>query len=303
MTEASISHQPAEGAPIRVYAPPKVNLTLEILGKRPDGYHELHSLVVFARSGGDWLTYTSGSDTAVEINGPFGSRIAGPNTLDRTLALVASVAPNLPLGRVALEKHIPVASGIGGGSTDAAALMKALALAEPAGTRHVDWPTLARTIGADVTVCLVARAAYMTGIGEVVTPLLEFPPLAGLLVSPPADAPADKTAQVFHELAAPPLQHDTRSPSLEAEFLNFDQVLSFLACHPNNLNPAAARLFPVMDQVLAEIAATPGCRIARSSGAGPTCFGLYETIAEAHAAAAVLAVRHPAWWITPTVLS
>ena len=197
-------------SPVRFYAPPKINLTLRILGQRPDGYHELQSLVAFAETGGDWITLTPVAAAhhvaPVHVTGPYAADITGPNILDQALQHLASTQPHLTLGTVTLEKNIPVASGIGGGSSDAAALLKAIAAINPELAGSIDWHAIAATLGADVTVCYLARAAYMTGRGEHVHPLTTFPTTHAVLVTPATASRPDKTAAVFAHLNAPPLK-------------------------------------------------------------------------------------------------
>ena len=160
----------------------KVNLTLEIVGRRPDGYHELKSLVAFADLA-DRLILDSDAGPAVTVSGPFAGEIAGENLLAATLRLIAAREPRLRLGAVHLEKAIPVAAGLGGGSADAAALLRAVRLANPEYAAAVDWPGLAARLGADVPVCLESRAAWVFGKGEDVVPLAaQLPTLHAVLV-------------------------------------------------------------------------------------------------------------------------
>ena len=186
-------------------APAKINLTFEVRGRRADGYHELLSLVAFADVA-DVVSLDTEGVMGVAVSGPFAAEIVGPNLLDRTLALLQERAPELVLGAVHLEKRLPVAAGIGGGSADAAALLRAVAKVNLKQRDSVDWSALAVRLGADVAVCLGCRAAWMSGAGGGVEPLAaRLPTLDAVLVNPRAHVPADKTAQVFRKLGAPAL--------------------------------------------------------------------------------------------------
>src|SRR5262245_35322555 len=187
-------------AVISELAPAKINLTLEVLGRRADGYHELSSLVAFADIG-DVLTLDTSGAAALRVTGPFAEAIAGPNLVETAMALVAERAPGLATGSVELEKRLPVASGIGGGSADAAAYLRCVAATNPEDGDRIDWGELATRLGADVAVCLEEQAAWMLGAGETVMPVERgLPPLAVVLVNPLAAVPPDKTARVFRAL-------------------------------------------------------------------------------------------------------
>jgi 4-diphosphocytidyl-2-C-methyl-D-erythritol kinase len=180
---------------VREFAPAKVNLTLEVLGRRADGYHELNSLVAFA-SVGDHVTLDTSKPVGTSVTGPFGMTIAGANLIDVTLAKLAAAEPRLQLGHVTLEKQLPIAAGIGGGSADAAAVLRAVRRVNPALVDAVDWNAIAVSLGADVPVCLASRLSWMRGLGERVLPLeaAEAINLPALIVNPLAPVPADKTA-------------------------------------------------------------------------------------------------------------
>jgi 4-diphosphocytidyl-2-C-methyl-D-erythritol kinase len=187
------------------FARPKVNLTLNVLGRRPDGYHELESLVVFASGVADKLTLTRGAPVGVRVSGPFAEAIAGENLAAAALRRLAEMEPRLVLGAIDLEKHVPVAAGLGGGSSDAAAVLRLVRMANADLANGVDWPAVAVTLGADVPVCFENRAARVSGVGERVRPLANCPRLPAVLVNPMTEVPAAKTAEVFRRLGAPPL--------------------------------------------------------------------------------------------------
>jgi 4-diphosphocytidyl-2C-methyl-D-erythritol kinase len=190
------------------FARPKVNLTLNVLGRRPDGYHELASLVVFASGVADKLTLTRGAPVGVRVSGPFAEAIAGENLAAAALRRLAEMEPRLVLGAFDLEKVVPVSAGLGGGSSDAAAVLRLVRTANPDLANGVDWPAVAATLGADVPVCFENRAARVSGIGERVRPLANCPRVPAVLVNPMTEVPAAKTAEVFRRLGAPPLNHD-----------------------------------------------------------------------------------------------
>ena len=169
--------------PVRELAPAKINLTLSVLGRRADGYHELESLVTFADVH-DVVTLEPGAANSVVVAGPFAGYIGGENLLVRALTLLQDADPALRLGSVRLDKHLPVAAGIGGGSADAAALLRAIKHADPERAANVAWLDIAARLGADVPVCLGARPALMWGIGEKTEPLRRLPQAHAVLVNP-----------------------------------------------------------------------------------------------------------------------
>ncbi|MFN3868036.1 MAG: 4-(cytidine 5'-diphospho)-2-C-methyl-D-erythritol kinase [Hyphomicrobiaceae bacterium] len=275
----------------------KINLTLRIEGRRRDGYHELSSLVVFASSAADRLTLEPAAPTGITVTGPFAGAISGDNLLQRVLDIAAPCLEGLPPGHVTLEKHLPVAAGVGGGSADAAALLRALRRAFPAQTANTDWHASALALGADVPVCLVSRSVWMTGIGDAVHPLDGLAPLPMVLVNPRVPVPADKTAQVFRALGAAPLPRPWTTPLPPCLPTGTRALCAWLCGHPNDLTTAASRVMPVITDVLAAITETDGCLLSRLSGAGPTSFGIYESWAAAQAAAADLRRQHAGWWV------
>lgn len=292
-------------------APAKVNLTLRVLGRRPDGYHEIASLVAFADIG-DALTLETGTPetgtpepgraTTVHVSGPFAPSLAGENLVAVAVARAREADPGIEAGAITLEKRLPVAAGIGGGSADAGAVLRLLRRANPGRAGAVDWPAMAAKLGADVPVCLDSRAAFMTGIGERLHPLPALPPLPAVLVNPRVAVPVDKTAQVFRRLAAPPLPADATAAAAPAPFAGADELLAYIARNGNDLERPALALMPVIAEIMSALEGSDGCLVARLSGGGPTCFGIYPTRADAEAAAAALASRHPTWWVAATTL-
>jgi 4-diphosphocytidyl-2-C-methyl-D-erythritol kinase len=287
-------------APFTERAFAKINLTLRVIGRRPDGYHDLDSLVVFARVA-DRLSFLPGKSLGLAVGGP-NARAAGPVTDNLVLlaaqALAGQVA-SLRLGQFTLRKHLPVAAGLGGGSTDAAAALRLLARAnrlKPGDPRLLQ---AAQATGADVPVCLDPRPRRMRGIGEILSPPLALPKLPAVLVNPGVSVP---TREVFATLKAPALTGTVPTEALDDVPRERRELLAYLAAQGNDLEPAAIALQPVIGHVLAALRALPGCRLARMSGSGATCFGLFDTLKVATAAAAALRQAEPSWWVRATVL-
>ena len=277
---------------IEGFAAAKVNLTLHVLGRRTDGYHELDSLVAFADVG-DRLWLDPGQPAGCTTTGPFARAVDGENLVEKTLRLVASKWPEARLGHVTLEKNLPVAAGIGGGSADAAATLRALQLANPGLSAPADWQAIAKAIGADVPVCLVSRFSRMQGLGERVTELPSIAPLPAVLVNPRVPL---ATAAVFKALAAPPLADFDEVPVIARD------AVALAASGRNDLEPVAAALQPAIIAVRSALLASQGCQLARLSGSGPTCFGLFGSAAEAAAAAGLISNSNPGWWVANTTL-
>lgn len=281
---------------LQQFAAAKVNLTLKVIGRRPDGYHELESLVAFADVG-DTLTLDPDAPVDVVTTGPFAHSIAGANLVAVTLAKLAGLAPSLRLGAIRLDKRLPVAAGIGGGSADAAAVLRLARDANPDVAGAVDWAGLARALGADVPVCLGSIAAWMRGVGEridVVDPAL--PLLDVVLVNPLVPVPADKTAQVFRRFQAGAAR--TGPSEAKVELATRSDVLALMARVGNDLATAAMVVVPAVRDVLAELQRCPGVDCAGLSGGGPTCFAVFADRKQAEAAAMQLAEGHPDWWVT-----
>jgi len=286
---------------IRELAPAKINLTLEIAGRRGDGFHELASLVAFA-SVGDMVTLNTTALAEVAVSGPFSSRIEGANTLDRTLELLSRAAPDLKLGAVHLDKILPVAAGIGGGSADAAALLRAVRTANGRAGAKVDWHALARRLGADVPVCLEGQSLWMTGTGEELADVRDgVTPLDALLVNPMARVPRDKTARVFSALGAEALPADYAPPPAPS-FGSRAALIAFMRERDNQLASAALSVVPEIGSVLAALQQLDGIEHAAVSGAGPTCFGVFTDGDAAEAAWRALSAARPKWWIETATL-
>lgn len=269
-------------------APAKVNLYLHVTGRRADGYHLLDSLVVFAGAG-DVLTAAPGADLALSTDGPFGAALAAEadNLVLRAARLLAEAAGVPAAAALRLTKRLPVASGIGGGSADAAAALRVLARLWRVNLPAGSMAALALRLGADVPVCLRAAPARMQGVGEMLAAAPALPPLGMVLVNPgvPVSTPA-----VFRARTAA----FSRTAVLPDRWADAAAMAGDLAALTNDLEPPAMMLEPAIGAVLAALRALPGVLLARMSGSGATCFALFRS--EADAAAAARAVARPGWW-------
>lgn len=262
------------------FAPAKVNLSLHVIGRRADGYHLLDSLVAFAGVG-DRVTVTAPGE-GLAVTGPQAAYL--PAT-DDNLCLRAARAMGGGVA-VALDKVLPVASGIGGGSADAAAVLRAMArLGRPMAA-----PAQVLALGADVPVCLTGRPVRMSGVGEVLAPLTL--PEGWLVLANPRVAVA--TADVFRTLAR---RDNAPMPDPLPRLRGLPDLAAFLAQTRNDLEPPAIALAPVIGRVKAALAAQPGCLFARMSGSGATCFGLFSDPLTATAAARTVQAAEPGWWV------
>lgn len=271
----------------------KVNLTLHVLGRRADGYHELDSLVAFAGTG-DTVSLLPGKGLSLTVSGE-GAAAAGPladNLILKAADALAQRSPGVRLGTFHLVKRLPVAAGIGGGSADAAAALRLLARANRHAAGDAALIDAAMATGSDVRVCLASRGQMMRGAGEDVCPVPPFA-LYSVLVNPrvPVATPA-----VFAGLGlARGERHIAPVP--------FEQVSpSALAACRNDLQAPALAAAPIVGEVLAELEALPGARLARMSGSGATCFALFDDRTASTRAAAQLQRQRPGWWIKATVL-
>jgi 4-diphosphocytidyl-2-C-methyl-D-erythritol kinase len=286
--------------PLATRAPAKINLTLHVLGRRADGYHDLESLVVFAGTGDD-LRLTPGSSLALEVTGPT-APLAGSdadNLVLQAARLLAERVQGLKVGTFHLTKRLPVAAGIGGGSSDAAAALRLLGRLNGLPLSHPALRETARLTGADVPVCLEPRARMMRGAGEEVGPTLNLPRLFAVLVHPSVPV---ETPSVFKALGLQPGQglFATAHPVLEPS--SPDELLAMLKETRNDLEPPARKVQPVISEALGLMQETEGCRLARMSGSGATVFGLYDNCEAAAKAAQEIRRLRPDWWVKATTL-
>jgi len=284
---------PAAGAE---KAPAKVNLTLRVIGRRADGYHEIESLVAFADVG-DALTFSPGGALALSVAGPTAAaagQIADNLVLKAACALAERVG-RLKLGGFALSKRLPVAAGLGGGSADAAAALRLLARANGLAPDDPRLMQAARATGADVPVCLDPRPRFMRGIGDVLSDPLDLPRLFAVLLNPRV---AVATKDVFAALAVPTAGQTAPAAICTGTAALLDEI----ARGRNDLEGAAIELEPAIADALAVLRKLPGCRLARMSGSGATCFGLFDSMDAARGAARRLRVGYPDWWVRATAL-
>jgi 4-diphosphocytidyl-2-C-methyl-D-erythritol kinase len=283
-------------------APAKINLTLHVVGRRADGWHELESLVVFTRSG-DTLAFTPGAPLSLTLAGP-GAAATGAtadNLILKAARNLAARVEGLTLGAFELTKRLPVAAGIGGGSSDAAAALRLLARANGLSPDDPRLAAAAAATGADVPVCLAAQARMMAGTGERLGPLLDLPPLPALIVNPGVPL---ETKRVFAEMKLVPGSRSRLPPHPEiGTAMARETLLAGLAQGRNDMEDAACRLVPVIGDVLALLAAAPGCRLARMSGSGATCFGLFADCRAAGRALKSIRRAKPRWWAKSCLLN
>jgi 4-diphosphocytidyl-2-C-methyl-D-erythritol kinase len=278
--------------PLAELAPAKINLALHVTGRRADGYHLLESLVVFAELG-DRITVAASAEDSFFVVGPFAGDVPldNGNLVLRARDALRSAFPESTTQPVsiALEKNLPVASGIGGGSSDAAATMRALKRLWRIPTDVAALGRLALPLGADLPMCLAGHPLVARGIGEELDPVSHFPALPMVLVNPGI---AVETPKVFRALAS------RDNPAL-APLDSADTVLDWLATSRNDLEPAAISIEPSIAQVLAALRGS-GAAFARMSGSGATCFGIFDSAAAAARAAAMISNEHAKWFSAAT---
>src|SRR5712671_531452 len=284
----------------------KVNLTLRVMGRRVDGYHDLESVVAFADCA-DRLSLTPGSKLNLTTTGPLAEACGETvdNLVFKAAQLLSERVPDLRLGDFILDKVLPVAAGIGGGSADAAAALRLLAQANGLAIDDARLVEVAQLTGADVPVCLASHACVMTGVGETLLPL-SLPKLPCVMVNPRVPV---ATSAVFKALGlrngellvgAADVLRATAWPEHGASLEDWVEVL---AASSNDLEAPATRIQPVIGEVLSALSATNGAWLVRMSGSGATCFAIYENTAEAQRAAQKVQITHPQWWVHAGVLS
>lgn len=282
------------------FAPAKVNLCLHVTGQRSDGYHLLDSLVAFADVG-DELKVDPADEFSLSIVGPFGANLESePDNL--IVRAARDLDPRLSGIKIELMKNLPMASGIGGGSADAAATMRALIrLFEIDAFSADELDQIALALGADVPACFRSRALRMSGIGEEIALVQPLPAVPALLVNPLVPVP---TGSVFAELGLKPGEYtgDGLTDFPTSGFSTVADLATWLHQQRNDLEPPAVSLVPAISEVLNTIGAQAGCLLVRMSGSGATCFGLFETDKSAADAAQAVKRLKPGWWIAETNL-
>ncbi len=292
--------------PLTEYARAKVNLTLRVVGRRVDGYHELESVVAFADCA-DGLTLNPGAELTLITTGPLADQCGDTshNLVLKAAKLLAERVPNLQFGEFTLHKVLPVAAGIGGGSADAAAALRLLARLNSLGLDDPRLQEVALNTGADVPVCLRSHACDMTGVGETLMPL-NLPEIPCVMVNPRVPV---ATKDVFHALGlrngefrvgVTDLIEAIAWPKQGASLSDWIEVLAAI---PNDLEAPAMRIQPAIGEVISVLRASQGVTLARMSGSGATCFATFGQRADAQRAAEKIRLDHPNWWVHAGMLS
>ena len=284
----------------------KVNLSLRVVGRRVDGYHDLESVVAFADCA-DRLTLEPGSELKLTATGPLASACGeiSDNLVFKAAKLLAEAVPGLKLGSFVLEKVLPVAAGIGGGSADAAAALRLLARLNGLSPDDPRLQTVALATGADVPVCLLSRACDMTGVGEQLLSL-KLPSMPCVMVNPRVPV---ATKDVFQALGLRNgellvgVTDVIEAPAWPDEGASIDDWVDVLSTVPNDLEAPAMRIKPVIGDVLDALRASRGIKLARMSGSGATCFAIFGEASDAQAAAETIRHNRPAWWVHAGTLS
>jgi 4-diphosphocytidyl-2-C-methyl-D-erythritol kinase len=275
-------------------APAKINLFLHVGDKRADGFHPLQSLAVFPELG-DTLTAETADELSLIVVGPFAAGLSGDDNLVLQAArALAAKAGRAPAAKLTLTKNLPVASGIGGGSADAAAALRALSALWSLDMDEASLCDIATGLGSDIPVCVASQPRWMEGRGEILSPIASLPHLPLLLVNPGIAVP---TAGVFAAL-------ETRSgvarELTQGRFRDMADLLRLLDSTKNDLEAPARALTPVIGEVLTALGALPGALFSRMSGSGATCFALFPDDESCKRAAAILAAAQTRWWVAPT---
>lgn len=278
-------------------APAKLNLYLHVTGRRADGYHIIDSLVAFTDFG-DRVSVRNAAGLSLDIQGPFADACGSDddNLVMRAARVLSAIAPEAAGAQITLHKYLPVASGLGGGSADAASALRQLLRLWRLSPDKRTLDALALQLGADVPVCLRSEAAIMRGIGEQLSPAPELPETCVLLVNPNV---ALATRAVFENLRG---RFSAAPPPLPGRIADCRTLAEILRQRRNDLQQPAIAIVPEIQRVLDMLAAQPGCLLARMSGSGATCFALFENPRERDAASAAMQSRHPRYWLAQTKL-
>lgn len=295
--EATATAEPADARIARASAPAKLNLYLHVTGRRDDGLHLLDSLVAFAELG-DTVTFAADDEPGLDIEGPFAGALTSEpeNLVLRAARWLATRTGRAPAGRFRLDKQLPVAAGVGGGSADAAAALRLLADAWDIDLDAIEPTELAAALGADLPVCLAAAPTYFGGIGDDLTPAPALPAADLVLVNPGVALP---TADVFRRLR----QIEGEPARFEDAPVDAATLAALLAERRNDLEAPATDVAPIVGKVLSALRAAPGTLLTRMSGSGATCFGIFGDAGAAQAAAAAISTSHPDWWVRTTRLA
>lgn len=291
-------------APLTIFAPAKINLFLHVTGKTDNNYHTLDSLINFADIG-DEITIEPASQFSFDIDGPYAgyfnadaqkSTDESTNLVVKAVFAMAQKFERLPDFKITLTKNLPIASGMGGGSSNAAATIWGLLEWWNIPTNTDDLPELFLKLGADVPVCYYSQPARMQGIGDLVTPVPDMPELDILLINPGKPCPTEK---VFAGITPPYSEKITFPP----HFKSTHALIEFLSHQRNDLTPAASNIVSEINEILPLIQKQKGCALARLSGSGATCFGIFENADTAKEAEIKIREQNPDWWIRTGTLN
>ena len=291
--------QPRRGAAQRVRraCPAKINLYLHVVGTRPDGFHDLDSLIAFTGFG-DEVDVAAADDLSLRVVGPFADAVprSEENLVLRAAKAIREAAKVAAGAEITLTKNIPVAAGLGGGSADAAAALHALNELWQAGVTDQELSAIAGSLGADVPVCLVSEPRQVAGRGDEMRPAPVLPPCHLVLANPGVPL---ATAEVFARYSGP----GSGTAPLQEPLADVKSLAQALSARQNDLEDAAQSLVPEIGNVLQALRAPPGCLLARMSGSGATCFALYEDASGAEAAAAATRKVNSDWWVERTTFA
>lgn len=285
---------PAQRGELRVKAPGKVNLYLHVVGRRPDGYHFLDSLVAFVEAG-DEIAVGAAEALSLVVEGPYAGALEADddNLVFRAARLLGAEFEVSQGAAITLTKNLPVAAGLGGGSSDAAATLGALASLWGIDADEAVIMRLAAELGADVPVCRLGATAHMSGIGEVLAPAPALPPCGVVLVNPGKPL---STPTVFRGRHGP----FSATEPVTGKMKSVEELVRELQRRRNDLTASACDQLPEIRNVLKALEDDPACLLARLSGSGPTCFGIYADVAPSRQAANRIARAHASWWVQPT---
>jgi 4-diphosphocytidyl-2-C-methyl-D-erythritol kinase len=273
----------------------KINLFLHIGERRGDGFHPVQSLAVFPELG-DVLQAEAAAGLSLAVDGPFAGALG--NEGDNLVLRAAKALPHQPVrgARITLTKNLPVASGIGGGSADAAAALRVLSSLWDLNLDQTGLCAIGAQLGSDIPVCVVSEPRWMEGRGEILSPMTSLPRLPLLLVNPRVPVP---TKDVF---AALQNRSGVDKKLPPGGFRDAADLLRFLDASKNDLEEPATRIQPVIGEVLTAISALPGALFARMSGSGATCFGIFPDDESCKRAGETLSAKHADWWIQATAV-
>lgn len=294
----------APSAPIVEQAFAKINLNLHVNGRRRDGYHMIESLVAFADIA-DVLTFEDADDLSLAITGPFARRLStGDENLvvQAVRSLAHGVSTISPKAAITLRKNLPLAAGLGGGSADAAAALRGLARLSGETLSPHAVVQVAAAIGSDVPVCLLSSACFISGTGTLVEPVAQLPPVHVVLANPNVPVATQDVYQALgFEIGG--VENVTRAAPPPGPFRDLDHLIQYLRETRNDLEPVSASLAFEIGDCIDALFAQSGCLLARMSGSGATCFGLFAGKQDAHAAGAAIREQQPDWWVTAGTLS